>query len=862
MQRKSELDFLWWIALIILALIVSTSDANECECLVGNLGCNTSCLCNRTAGYFPFVPAENNCRTGDNSSLSTLGQTTSAPSGSFASQTALTATKILSSSNEELLVTVWHVTSGGVDQIVGAIYSRNGTLISGSQPFRVSDFARSGSPIIAKRITIQAISNGFVVIWSEGSSAASSNPLKACCFTSTGAPLSSVQTLTGAGSFIADQVRYSAVVYSSGTKLALYWTWYSQKKLYFGTYSISSGGVVSVAIASKQISNNPKPQTREIRQDYLQAFESGSVTTFMLLIEDFEADYAQSTLSVSILNDQASSILGLTQLGTTARAFPGAMVTVISGKYVVLWNEPGNAEFSAVKVCTYDPQVGTAGATFDFWVTSNTTDMSMDLLPINSNKLLFGHTRMINRPVSSVCYQVVSWDGTQIPQSVSSDEVVCVEGAYGSPDSSAVVWSNGQVTTFWTNSALTGSVTQMSQAFGLVDMSELGIAPIDPPIAVPASSAPTTAGPVTQETPVPVVGTPGTVPQNDASLVPQAGAPNDQQAGTIAGVVVGIGAALGGGVLLLVLLLKRRNKKQKTAELTDVRVLNTDNDDGKYISLPSAVAMNSYSIPKQKIQLKQQIASGSFGAVYAAMYNNTPVAVKVHQSNMLSTDDFLNEANLALSIKPHPNVLVTLGITQLDENTIGLVMEYCAGGSLWSQIQGHPPQSKQQVLDMLVSIASGLEHLHSNGIIHRDVAARNVLITAEGHLKLADFGMSRKLKEGDGSKTNQTIGPAASMAPESIRNGTYSKKTDVWMFGILIFEILSGEKPHGSAENLVSVAIDIRETGRIPSLDASVEEFFKQLMAKCCQFEPDQRPDLDQIIQELNEEKQKMSEQS
>ena len=128
-------------------------------------------------------------------------------------------------------------------------------------------------------------------------------------------------------------------------------------------------------------------------------------------------------------------------------------------------------------------------------------------------------------------------------------------------------------------------------------------------------------------------------------------------------------------------------------------------------------------------------------------------------------------------------------------------MEYCAGGSLWSQIKDHPPKSKQQVLDMLVSIASGLEHLHSNGIIHRDVAARNVLvstssrnlplcdetdlnvllffkkITAEGHLKLADFGMSRKLKEGDGSKTNQTIGPAASMAPESIRNGTYSKKS-------------------------------------------------------------------------------------
>ena len=98
------------------------------------------------------------------------------------------------------------------------------------------------------------------------------------------------------------------------------------------------------------------------------------------------------------------------------------------------------------------------------------------------------------------------------------------------------------------------------------------------------------------------------------------------------------------------------------------------------------------------------------------------------------------------------------------------------------------------------------------------------------------------------------------------------------MFGILIYEILSGKKPHGSAENLVSVAIDIRETGLIPTFDEHVDPFFKQLLIKCCQFEPDQRPvsilvfvcfiivcltqkinfqDFDQIIQELVEEKQK-----
>lgn len=74
---------------------------------------------------------------------------------------------------------------------------------------------------------------------------------------------------------------------------------------------------------------------------------------------------------------------------------------------------------------------------------------------------------------------------------------------------------------------------------------------------------------------------------------------------------MGVGAALGGGTLLLVLMLKRRKTKQKAPELTEVKVLTTDNDDGKYISLPSAVAMHNYAIPKHKIQLKQQIASGT-----------------------------------------------------------------------------------------------------------------------------------------------------------------------------------------------------------------------------------------------------------
>ena len=138
---------------------------------------------------------------------------------------------------------------------------------------------------------------------------------------------------------------------------------------------------------------------------------------------------------------------------------PGATASVIENNFVVLWNEPGNIVYSVVRGTRYkifrpkvSPQAGLvvssdgiAGSPFDFWITSNTTDMAMDLIPISDKTLLFGHTRIINRPITQLCYQTVIWDGTNIPQSVSSDKMMCVEGAFGSPETSAVTWDDGQV---------------------------------------------------------------------------------------------------------------------------------------------------------------------------------------------------------------------------------------------------------------------------------------------------------------------------------------------------------------------------------------------------------------------------------
>jgi hypothetical protein len=96
---------------------------------------------------------------------------------------------------------------------------------------------------------------------------------------------------------------------------------------------------------------------------------------------------------------------------------------------------------------TYNAETGAAGPVFDFWITSNTTDMAMDLIPLTGNTLLFGHTRFTNRPISEICYSAITWSGVNIPQTVTLASPQCVSGAFGSPDTSAVTWSDGQVCT-------------------------------------------------------------------------------------------------------------------------------------------------------------------------------------------------------------------------------------------------------------------------------------------------------------------------------------------------------------------------------------------------------------------------------
>jgi serine/threonine protein kinase len=205
-------------------------------------------------------------------------------------------------------------------------------------------------------------------------------------------------------------------------------------------------------------------------------------------------------------------------------------------------------------------------------------------------------------------------------------------------------------------------------------------------------------------------------------------------------------------------------------------------------------------------------------------------------------------------VPPHRNVVQILGVS-IDGPEPIIVLEYCAGGSLDILLYRNKniPISNKRKIDLVRGIASGMLHLHTHNIVHRDLAARNILLTQEnenGEPKISDFGMSRILEKKDSGQTTSSVGPVCWMAPESVANGIYSKKSDVWSFGIVVYEIVARREPHYNMD-LVTVAIEIKENGLTPKIPHDCPSTLRELMEMCWQKDPNQRPTFETICKML-----------
>jgi len=204
-------------------------------------------------------------------------------------------------------------------------------------------------------------------------------------------------------------------------------------------------------------------------------------------------------------------------------------------------------------------------------------------------------------------------------------------------------------------------------------------------------------------------------------------------------------------------------------------------------------------------------------------------------------------------MKPHENVVTLYGVC---EQPLCIVMEFVAKGSLDVMLLAEHIPMKLKV-NFIRDIAAGLMHLSKEGIVHKDLAARNVLITKFGTAKIADFGLARKYELTHYSLAD--TGPLLWMAPESLIDGAFNEKTDVWMFAVTCVEILSnGERPYYSirmAQNLElnEVAKGIMEGTITPQPPpTSCDPDLAQVLEQCVKLRPKDRLSFTEIVQQMN----------
>ena len=253
-------------------------------------------------------------------------------------------------------------------------------------------------------------------------------------------------------------------------------------------------------------------------------------------------------------------------------------------------------------------------------------------------------------------------------------------------------------------------------------------------------------------------------------------------------------------------------------------------------------------IIKGRYRVIQKLGEGGMGAVYLAeqVAVSRKVALKWLHSDFAGDEEFIRrfrqEAKLAAALNHH-NVVTIFDFDQADDGSLYIVMEYVDGKNL-GEIVRNGPIEISRALRMAAQIAEGLTAAHRAGVIHRDVKPENIMVVGrEEEIKLMDFGISR-LRDTEGAsrltRLGTIIGTPAYMAPEQIEGGEVSEKTDIYAFGIVLYEMLSGAVPFRAPtpgailiKHLQETAVPLRKIRReIPAL---VERIVTQALEKDAQ---------------------------
>ncbi|XP_043392244.1 fibroblast growth factor receptor 1 isoform X1 [Chelonia mydas] len=285
-----------------------------------------------------------------------------------------------------------------------------------------------------------------------------------------------------------------------------------------------------------------------------------------------------------------------------------------------------------------------------------------------------------------------------------------------------------------------------------------------------------------------------------------------------------------------------------------------------------------WELPRDRLILGKPLGEGCFGQVVLAEAIGldkdkpnrvTKVAVKMLKSDATEKDlsDLISEMEMMKMIGKHKNIINLLGACTQD-GPLYVIVEYASKGNLREYLQArrppgmeycynptHLPEEQLSFKDLVscaYQVARGMEYLASKKCIHRDLAARNVLVTEDNVMKIADFGLARDIHHIDYYKktTNGRL-PVKWMAPEALFDRIYTHQSDVWSFGVLLWEIFTlGGSPYPGVpvEELFKL---LKEGHRMDKPSNCTNELY-MMMRDCWHAVPSQRPTFKQLVEDLD----------
>eukprot|EP01147_Barroeca_monosierra_P007150 gene7150-466_t len=301
-----------------------------------------------------------------------------------------------------------------------------------------------------------------------------------------------------------------------------------------------------------------------------------------------------------------------------------------------------------------------------------------------------------------------------------------------------------------------------------------------------------------------------------------------------------------------------QKQSQKISELEQLPVIQDNNSDKIHLTSASVNVSDiekdlaQYQLDRTSLQLISELGKGFFGTVYLAKYSpknvqSSAVAVKIMHLDRgfdeFARRHFLLEAQIMAEFR-HPNTLALVGVSTSDEPWC-IVSEACEFGDLLNVLRQCEAQSVflllYERLLILAQLALGLSYLSSKHFIHRDVAARNCLLSGDGTVKIGDFGMSRLLQ----TDTSDSL-PIRWMAVESLIHKKYSVKSDVWGYGVVCYEVFSnGQQPYGPM-NIEVVRVEVEEGLRLEQPSGCPDDIYR-LMYSMWDTNPASRPEFADI---------------